>query len=388
MKIRDTCLYHRHAFIQDALTWTFPIDIVDPVTEFKVHFRCRVHTSAGVAANYYFPPPLPYVIEEIAVIDGSEVIYALNGAECVAMSTFDLGYMPFMHHTETPGMTVHWCFPIHFGRSLVDPEWIFDPKKFKNPQIRITWDLAAVVPVGAGGFQDAATRAIEISIWAKIMEEGARPRGYLMTKQIKEYTPAGAGDEVTWLPTDFPIRKLMARSYIWNGKMSDSTTHIKLSQDQDKWIPFDLEGDDFIRLMKNWFTEVQTYGIHWMGDSEYREHFGGELGRGLVNAASVDQICVMNGWFSNCLSVRSILSGGARPHEDSRIEVWHYGQTRVPFDCYCYPFGDQENAADWLQVAPMGNLRLILTHASEAPEPDETTTWPLVQIVTQQAHPY
>ncbi|GAJ03828.1 unnamed protein product, partial [marine sediment metagenome] len=41
MKIRDTCLDHRHAFTQNALTWTFPINIMDPVTEFKVHFRAR-----------------------------------------------------------------------------------------------------------------------------------------------------------------------------------------------------------------------------------------------------------------------------------------------------------------------------------------------------------
>ncbi|GAI91368.1 unnamed protein product, partial [marine sediment metagenome] len=73
-------------------------------------------------------------------------------------SAFDLGYMPFMHHNEVAGVTHHWCFPIHFGRHLNDPEWIFDPKKFRNPQLRITWDLAAVTPIGPGGYKDAVEK--------------------------------------------------------------------------------------------------------------------------------------------------------------------------------------------------------------------------------------
>ncbi|GAI67668.1 unnamed protein product [marine sediment metagenome] len=384
MKIRDTCLDYQHAFIQNALTWTFPINIVDPVTEFKIHFRAQCNASAGEADGWYYPPPVPYLIEEIAVIDGSEVIYALNGAEAWAMSGFDLGYLPMHRHHEFPGATSHWCFPIHFGRDLTDPEWIFDPKKFRNPQIRITWDLAAVVPIGPGGMKSAVDEAIEISIWAKIMEEGARPRGYLMTKQVKEYTPAGPGDEVTWLPVDFPIRKLMVRSYEENGIMGENTNHLKLSQDQDKWIPFDLAADDFIRLMINWFPEMETAGDSCMSDLEYREHFGGWLGHGLICSGTHEVIAALRDWTTNMFRAGLADDDGTETPQDARVEVYFIGLTRTPMDCFCYPFGDQENAADWLQTGPMGNLRLILTH-QEVPLAHE---YPLVQIVTQQAHPY
>jgi len=380
MKIRDVVLDDRHAFAQNALTWTFNINLVDPVTEFKVHFRAR-NSTKGVTPTWFFPCPLPYLISEIAVIDGSEVIFAMNGAQCVAMSCFDLGYAPLHWHQELPGMHQYWDFPIHFGRSLVDPEWIFDPKKFRNPQIRITWDLAAVNAVGAGSY---LASSVVITVWAKVMEEGARPRGYLMTKEVKSYTPTGVGDEITYLPTDFPHRKLMVRAYAFNNELMECIEHIKISQDQDKWIPVDHRCEDFIWLMKNWFTEVQFHGKHYMEDEAIREHFGGNFAHGVAVSGDVDIMVGVHNWVGNCFAVHILTQAAAEPDHDDRQIIWQMGMTRTPFDCLCYPFGDQDRAEDWLQVAGMGNLRLILTHGLDA----VAGVYALTEIVCQQAHPY
>jgi len=380
MKIRDTCLDYRHFWANTALTWTFNIDLVDPVTEFKIWFW--VHNSTkGVTPNWYVPYPMPYVVKRIEVIDGSEVIFSLRGHQAVSVSSFDLQYAPLHWHQELPGMSQYWCFPIHFGRSLVDPEWIFDPRKFRNPQLRITWDLNTPIPVGAGGL---VANDVTISVWAKVMEEGARPRGYLMTKEVKAYTPAGPGDLVTYLPTDFPHRKLYVRSYFHNGDMNTGTEHLKLSQDQDKWIPFDLNAHDFIFLMKDWFEEVQFHGKHYMADGEEREHFGGDYSHGLLTGATRTQICTVRGWATNCFYADLIDQAGATPDHDNRVQVWSMGMTRTPFDTYCYPFGDQERAEDWLEVAGMGNLRLILSHLADP----GATDYHDIEIICQQAHPY
>jgi len=387
MRIRDTVLDYQHHFVQTALTWTFNIDLVDPVTEFKVHFRVQNDPLTGAADDYEFPCPIPYLIKEIAIIDGSEVIFSMNGAQIVAMSCFDLGFAPLHWHQELPGMNQYWCFPIHFGRSLVDPDWIFDPRKFRNPQMRITWDLEAAYGfLGPGGFNDVANAQVLgpiITIWAKIMEEGASPRGYLMTKEVKSYTPAGPGSLVTYLPTDFPHRKLMVRSYLFNGEMTVGTQHIKLSQDQDKWIPVDHEGHDFLWLMKNWFTEVQFHGKYYMGDCELREHFGGNYAHGLVCAGEQDRIVSVDNWAGNCFHCNVTDNNNVEKDKTDRSQVWAMGMTRTPFDCYCYPYGDQEDPADWLDVGVMGNLRLILTH-----DLDEVEDWHEIEIVCQQAHPY
>jgi len=386
MKIRDTVMHDQHTFTTPALTWNFPINIVDPITEFKIVFEVKAHHLGGIAADWYWPEPMPYMIREIAVLDGSEVIFALNGSLAFAASCFDLGYAPYHCHNEMWGRPNRWAFPIHFGRSLVDPNWIFDPTRFRNPSIRITWDSEWLHDNQEGTYEVSETYPITISVHAKIMEEGADPVGYLMTKLIKEYTPAGPGNEVTWLPMDFPHRKLFVRTYQFGAWMTHNITHLKLSQDQDKWIPFDHRSYEFIRLMKNWFTEVQLHGYHWIEDDAQREHLCGDQSSGLVVSSTPTWIAAVTNWLGNTAFMSACTDAGVAAAVDSRVEVWSQGMTRTPLDTFCYAFGDQEDPADWLSVTPMGNLRLILTHAAENWE--GVTGYGLTQIACQQAHPY
>jgi len=274
-------------------------------------------------------------------------------------------------------MEQHWCMPIQFGRHLTDPEWIFDPRKFRNPQLRIDFDLnLGTQVIGANGWLDTGP---EITVWAKVMEEGARPRGYLMNKEVRSYNSTAGGTEITWLPVDFPHRKLMIRCYKYFGDMNAPSDRIKVSQDQDKWIPFDLYGNDFQYLMRDWFPEVEFHLKHYMDDGERREHFQGSGGGGVVVAAANDRIVGVHDWATNTFWLDIVDGAGA---DKTDVEVWSYGKTRNPFDCYCYPWGDQDIASEWLQVAPMGNLRLLLDQ-----DPNTGADY-CVEIVCQQAHPY
>jgi len=364
-------MQNRIAQLVDARVWTFNIDLVDPVTEFKVDLRIN---NNAVGPNDL--GCIPYCIREIAIIDGSEVIASLNGPESFALSCFDEGYAPMHWHQEVAGMEQHWCMPLHFGRSLTDPNWIFDPTKFRNPQMRIDFDLGLNGGVGANKW---ATGTAEITVWAKVMEEGASPVGYLMSKEIRSYTSPGGGDQITWLPTDFNHRKLMVRCYKTFGDMNAPSERLKLSQDQDKWIPFDLYGNDFQYLMRDWFPEYEFHLKHCVDDLERREHYQGSGGGGVAVAGQADLMVGITDWATNTVIFQLMDNAGASPTEQ---QVWTYGKTRNPFDCYCYPFGDQEDPADWLDVSGMGNLRLILTEAAVASAGYQ------VEVVCQQAHPY
>jgi len=368
MKIRDVVLQDRLAQLVDARTWTFNINLVDPVTEFKVWFYAKNHATGPNEAGC-----IPYLIEEIAVVDGSEVIASLNGPEAFSLYCFDHGKAPFVWEQQLGGMSQYWCMPITFGRHLWDPQWIFDPTRFRNPQLRITFNLAAVAPVGAGGY---ATGTAQISVWAKVMEEGASPRGYLMSKQLKEFASLASGQEITYLPTDFNIRKLLVRAYQKCHQMNDAITRLKLSQDEDKWIPWDLASDDFIWLMRDWFPEYHLHLKKQADDNELREHYGGNYAHGKVCGGEDDYITNISGFATNCYTLHATSHAGAGGTD---IRHWIDTYTRTPFDCYCYPFGDQDDPAAWLDVKAMGNLRLILTQGA---------TGYMEQVVVQQAHPY
>ena len=162
--------------------------------------------------------------------------------------------------------------------------------------------------------------------------------------------------------------------------------HLKCSQDQDKWIPFDHDGEDFIRLMKNWFTEVQLHGHHWVENDCQREHLSGSMSNGVVVSNTHGLIASPQNWVGNTFWCYAQYQNATNAAVDSRVAVESMTMTRTPLDTFCYPFGDQEDPADWLEVAPMGNLRLILAHALDTREAQ--SGYGLTQIVTQQAHPY
>jgi hypothetical protein len=367
MRVRDVVLQDRYA-LNDAGSWTFNLNLVDPITELKVWFYAKNNAAGPNEAGC-----IPYLINEIAVVDGSEVIASLNGPEAFALSFYNQGYMPYHHQQQQGGMSQYWCLPIQFGRTLTDQEWIFDPTKFRNPQLRIQWNLANIAAVGANGY---ATGTAMVSVWAKVMEEGATPRGYLMSKEVKEFTSAASGDEVTYLPVDFDIRKLMIRGYVAGGALPTVFTNIKLSQDEDKWIPVDLKTDDFIFLMWDWFKEGYINLRQQADDNELREHYFDAYSFGQAVGGEDDDIVGISGFATNQYTLHAITDAGAG---SSDVRHWVRGSGVNPFSTLCYPFGEQGDREDWLAVRPMGNLRLLLTQGAA----NYT-----VQIVTQQAHPY
>ena len=374
MRIRDAQLQHRFPVVGDNGVWTFNVNLVDPVTEFKIWVFAKVSEHDALADQC-----LPYCIEEVALIDGSEVIQAMTGPEAIALYMFDHGKAPMHWHQELTSMSNYWCIPLTFGRWLTDPEYIFNPRAFRNPQIRITWNLSAVTAVGTAGswLEDAqAGGGLNISVWAKVMEEGATPRGYLMSKELKEFASAASGQDITYLPTDFDIRKLLVRAYKNCGDMTDAITNIKISQDEDKWIPVDLGSADFLFLHYDWFDEMEFNLKTCRDDTENDEHFGGQYSHGVGVSAQAGIITALRGWASNCFTLDADTDAGA---SNDNNQVWVRTFTRSPFDTYCYPFGDQMVREDWLKVSTIGNLRLILTQGA-AGYTD--------QIWIQQVHPY
>lgn len=367
MRVRDVVLQDRYA-LNDAGTWTFNLNLVDPITELKVWFYAKNNDTGPNEAGC-----IPYLVKEVAVVDGSEVVASLNGPEAFALSFFDHGYMPYHHHQEQGGMSQYWCIPLHFGRHLTDPEYIFDPTRFRNPQLRIEWDLANVAAVGANAY---ATGTAAVSVWAKVMEEGATPKGYLMSKELKEFTSAASGEEITYLPTDFDIRKVLIRAYKECGALTSVFDNVKFSQDEDKWIPANLDINDFLFLMWDWFKEGYINLRNQADDNETREHYFDAYSFGQAVGGEDDDIVGISGFANNCYTLHAITDAGAG---SSDVRHWVRGSGINPFSCLCYPFGDQDDPADWLSVRPMGNFRLILDQGAA----DYT-----VQIVTQQAHPY
>jgi len=233
MKTRDAVLLYQETQSSDASTKTLDLDIRDPVSALYIEAECQNGTTSN-EDNW-----ISDIITKIELVDASEVIASLTGHELEAMCFYKTGKVPVIYPSEwASGWQRHGAYLL-FGRWLYDKLFAIDFNSFKNPQLKITWNLAAVRAVSAT--TAFATGTFKLSVIAKVMEEMTSPSHYLMDKKLLSFTSSSSSgaEERKELPTDFPYRMLMTRHYVEGSDLDEVTSDLKLTADAEKFIAFD-----------------------------------------------------------------------------------------------------------------------------------------------------
>jgi len=221
---------YRHAVIlgsEDlgpAGTKIIDLNLVDPIS--RITLRHEPVTGDMTPDEH----PISNIVQ-LELVDGSDVLYGLSGQVGHALNIFEKSAPKIQQIQYNTGGTSIIVINIDFGRFLWDPELAFDPKKFTNPQLKLTWDEDAF---------DGACLAHSFMVFGHLFDEKAvDPVGFLMNKEIKAYAPTAGGYEYTDLPTDYPIRKLIVQPYRKAGGPRAIVVDYKLSEDNDKRTVFD-----------------------------------------------------------------------------------------------------------------------------------------------------
>jgi len=342
-----------------AGTRIIELNMVNPISRIVVQMK---GTNADNAAVGH--PAL--MVTKIEVVDGSDVLFALSGTECQALNYYDQGKMP--HNVVNyilPAKAIA-TYHIDFGRHLWDEQSALVPNKFKNLQLKITYDD------GLGG---CATTASTISVFAYLFDaETISPRGFLMAKEQYKYTQnaAGLAHEYIQLPTDFDIRKLLIQSLVADKQPWEQYNRIKISEDNDRRIPVNnLRTSDLLKL--------------YQADRRIQEDLMVELVSTpdtYYCAATYDTVATGVGMVATDAAIANVQSYGgtigiigtnAQQHE------WHITGL-APHGVLCIPFGEQDKIEDWYTVAPINELLLDITQG--------TGTTGTTQICTQQFRTY
>lgn len=348
---------YRHAYIEDqkvlANSGTEVIDIrvTDPITELLI----QVYATNWGGRN--INSPIARCVSKIELVDGSDILFSLSGQQAIALAFYDAGRMPARKMAEWAGYSQVDHFPIRFGRFLGDPVLAFDPTKFTNPQLKITWDLAEINAIDTAGFVSGSGR---LTVIAKIMEEaGAAPTGFLMNKEHYSFATADSGDENIDLPTDYPYRKLLVRPYLTLNQIADVITDLKLTVDQGKFIPFDLHSFDLTRMMQNWFGKA-TQELYFSCDSGDVRELWMDMELEAYPTPGEAQpwtFSILNSWAGHC-TIYSYTGDG------SPIDGV-YGFLLVRGRCvessFCYPFGRQDVIEEAFKAPGFNSVRLVLT---------------------------
>lgn len=340
-----------------AGTETVDINLKDPISRIIVKYN---HKNGS-----HDPDAHPAkIVSRIEVVDGSEVLASLSGIQAEALHFFDTKERRGEELEYRNGVWGAVLLPLNFGRFLYDPQLALDPTRFRNPQIKVSHDIA-------NGGSSVSESSLEI--FAHVFDEKViSPMGFLLNKEWYSYTLSSNQYKSIDLPTDHILKRVLIKALTADYEITDQFAEVRVSEDNDKRIPYDLDMadlraivaqrygefvEDFVGCFSgvdrhDWFitpgnkATVQCSPIGWAEVRTEEERYGGycEL---LTNA-----VCVHREHVS-----------GFEPHG------------AVPLD-----FGDQRDIDDWYDVTKLGSLILRLKDGSS---PSGTG-----KVITQQLRRY
>jgi len=363
MKYRMANLMATKEYTTDDVK-TIDIDLTDPISEIEIMARPLNDTDNSAPGVH----PAA-VLEKIEIVDGSDVLYNLNGYQAQAVDFYNRNSLrqPWLMYLNNNYMDLQ--VGINFGRELWDDKLAFDPTQFSNPQLKITIDVD-----GGGAKFDAVKLAVNAAIFD---EKTITPEGFLLYKHLKSYTMGSATHEYITMPTDYPYRKMFVQALTPGSEPGTEVDTIKISENHDKKIPFNaVTFEEITRLMSYTHPPIVEGIIQWCGTTAtYGYCTPTTRVMGAVNswkaAADLDPMSFYDG-------------DGGRYALITTTSVKNVNvvlQGNIPHGVYEIPFGNPQITEDWYDVASIKNLEVdILSKTGGSTD--------VCEIFLEQLRPY
>jgi hypothetical protein len=362
MNYRLSTIFAEKSYSADG-TEVIDLNMIDPISQLIIGYKSNITDDTAITAHVAANPT------KIELVDGSDVLFSLSGYEAEAVDwyhnhNFNSPWNIYMGWGETERF-----IRLNFGRYLWDPELAFDPKKFRNPQLKVSWDY------NAGG---GVPTTFKFRVLAALFDEKIiSPIGFLMHKEIKSYTATASAHEYTDLPIDFPYRKLLIRCLYPGTEPGQILSNFKLSEDQDRRIIVNHETEDILRTIAMVSPEIEEY-IHARVATSATHIY-------CTPAARVYAVATELGDTSGSGAIATGMGDGGLIHAIAAT-AQKYAQFFVkgflPHGAWEIPFGLQNEIDDWYDVASLGSLRLDITAGAHS------ATTPSAQVFLQQLRKY
>jgi len=286
-------------------------------------------------------------ITRIELVDGSDVLFSMNGGEAAALMMYDRPCPTYWDGEAINGMEIYSQYGIDFGRWIFDEVLALDPSRFSNLQLKVTVNPELCELGGSAG---------ELSVHADVFDEQRpAPAGFLMSKEHYSAVMGGTGSHTyVDLPTDFPIRKMIVQGYLASKEPWNQVHNVRIDEENEKRVPLDWP-------MYEYF--VYRKGI----DIPVQEHIASqaEAGGTLLFTTPTDYWCtlVTVAHAAGGIFVPAGASPGGvftvTPNAGTAYQAIVKGW--LPNHCFHFPFGYQKDISDWYDVTKLGHVRLRLT---------------------------
>lgn len=318
---------------------TIDLDIKDIISRLDISYRYTAAVSAmsdhGAAC-----------VTKIELVDGSDVLHSMTGKQNQALCIYDRG-VPSMCHGQHATTLTEWnTFGIDFGLALWDEDLAFDPTKFSNPQLKITNDLDAANAGVATGYLEVLGHMFD--------EKAVSPSGFLMSKEHYSYTPGADNSyEYVELPQDYAIRRMLVQPLYKGYEPWAVIKEMRLDEDNEKRIPFDVEVEDHTRRMKGVYPDVEEmFVIHLDGTAEQVYY---------ITPTDYYAMATFTPLGNSTLYHNSIPKGGkVTVRGTAATQVRGIARGILPHHCVDFPMGRLNERADWYDPKKYGKVRLRL----------------------------
>lgn len=340
-----------------AATKTIDINVANPISRILVRMKGTNNGSTPTA----HPSKM---LTKIEVVDGSDVLYSLNGFQGGCVNFHENNELPFYICEYEDNIEACATVQINFGRWLWDKDFALDPSRFKGLQLKITHDKSL-----GGSSPDAGT----LAVFAYVFDENPpTPRGFLMTKEQFSYTMTASAAKYVDLAQDYPYRFIIVENYTNNVAFNSQFSKLKLTIDNDKKVLLnDISGSEFIKAQQpmdkveeNLATLGTGSAVTYYIASCY-ENYGVATGRSasqttlIVGQPSGNQVSITN---------------------DASESVGAFFVGYAPFGGLNILTVDKDDNTTWLDPAGMQSLQVKITAGSGA----SGTAY----VITQQARTY
>lgn len=307
-------------------------------------------------------------LTKIELVDGSDVLFSLTGYEAEALDFYNHGHLRSNWNPYLASLYVQRFLAINFGRYLWDPEMAFDPRHFKNPQLRLTLDI------NAGG---NASTANKLHVWAALFDQKViTPAGFLMAKEIKDYTMTASAHEYTDLPTDYKYRGLYIRNLEAGTEPNSNIANIKLAEDNNKRVLFNCLPNDILRQNPSRNPQIVEQ-IMFAAKTDTCNVFTTVSERATATFTTWAG-ALGTGTFASYGAAGGRMVVDAGGNENAVAIVAGY----IPHGVFEIPFWSRDLIEEYYDVAKVGSLKLDVTTGSGAAGTEKC------QIFTEQYRPY
>ena len=368
MLFRDYTLDKARPSVADAYTYIRDIDIKDPITELLI----KVLAKNGENGND--ENPIARVVTKIELTDGGTSLWTMDGEQCLVAARGTRGNLPPEYRSEWDNTYPFQIFPLHFGRWYGDTEYAFDPSRFKNPQVKVTVNLANVRAVS----EDSAFRTgtSRIDIVARIMEGAPAPSKMFVVKEIAEWTGAATGTKRVELPVDWPYRLLIVRSFLTNSKPGTNIINLKMSCDADKFVPFDLPWDDVLRQEYSQYEMVHRVQELLVLGAELKDIHIGNCHEVVICPNNTESFMAASIWNECSAWCQGYNAIGSALDVDKGANLYSKGYQAE--HAFLIPLGNKDIPESWFPTADYGDIELLLQERALAEN----------SVALQQVMPY